>query len=156
MPLGVRLRSCVIATAATALVASLAQRAGAAGGQRGRERVVVDATGFERRRQTNAFGRFITADEIRRRGSSEVGGVFNAMPGITNGGKLMRAPWIGGKCMPVLFVDGMQRDLDFMDELRPRNVRGIEAYLNPGAAPFMYRDPKLKCGSIIIWTRPAP
>jgi hypothetical protein len=49
----------------------------------------------------------------------------------------------------------MQQDLTFMDELRSQDVQWVEVYVNPDADPFMHRDPKHKCGSIIIWTRPA-
>jgi len=43
---------------------------------------------------------------------------------------------------------------DAMDMIRPRDNRGMEFYGTADAAPWMFRDPKHHCGSVVIWTKP--
>ena len=121
---------------------------------------VFDATGFETRRRTYAFGRYITADEIKRRG------VFDTHTLLPSTGPGRMRPTLGaltlsGGCAPVVFIDGNLVDpgtsdaLDAVDMIRPRDIRGIEIYGAADGAPFQFRDPRGRCGSVVIWTRSA-
>jgi hypothetical protein len=122
---------------------------------------IFDASGFETRRRTYAFGHYITPDEIRRRG------VFDTHRLIpdTGAGRLRSTFGVltlQGGCAPVVFIDGNLVDPgtpyanDAIDMIRPRDVRGMEIYSTADAAPFQFRDPRRRCGSVVIWTRPLP
>jgi hypothetical protein len=67
-------------------------------------------------------------------------------------------------CRPAYWVDGVAMPLPVADDpfddtntyVRPHEVRGMEVYLDPSAAPAMYRRPDVQCGLVLIWTKAAP
>jgi hypothetical protein len=119
---------------------------------------IYDATGFEQRRATYPFGRYITADEIKRRGNFDT----HALLPTTGPGRVRPSfGALSAGCYPAVFIDGNLVDrgtagaADAMDMIRPRDIRGIEIYGAADGAPFQFRDPRGRCGSVVIWTRSA-
>jgi hypothetical protein len=143
----------------------------------------VDRTGFEDRRK-KGFGQFITDEEIRRRGVFETTqALWNVLGArviwdghdnvvmftrpIGTGRATGRAGSmvVGGYnnlCSPGYWVDGFAMPspkqgggpADANAYARPRDIRGIEVYIDPGSAPAQYRRPDVPCGVILIWTKP--
>ena len=78
------------------------------------------------------------------RGIAQTGGVF--------GGK-----GVPTRCFPAYWVDGFfvggEPD-DVNNVVRPHEIRGIEVYVDPAAAPALYRRPDIPCGVVLIWTKP--
>ena len=118
---------------------------------------IYDATGFGQRRATYPFGHYITAEEIKRRGNFDT---HTLLPN-TGPGRLrpsFGALTLSGGCAPVVFVDGNLVDpgtryaVDAMNMIRPRDIRGMEIYGTADGAPFQFRDPRGRCGSVVIWT----
>jgi hypothetical protein len=62
------------------------------------------------------------------------------------------AYWVDGLAMPVP-VPGDPFD-DTNASVRPRDIRGIEVYLDPSSVPPQYRRPDVACGVVLIWTKP--
>ena len=134
-----------------------------------------DRTGYSVRRKAGV-GEFITEDQIERRRVFDVTQLLwfvrGAHPGA--GGALLFPRPVGlgisqmGRalsdsggvaiyCAPAFWVDGffVGRDGGELNTVvRPREVRGIEVYLDPATAPAIYRRPDVPCGLVLIWTKP--
>lgn len=119
---------------------------------------------FHQRRATNAFGRFITREEIERRASPRTTDLLRGVPGVsitpvrvrgrTSNLISMRSPM--GSCDPAIYIDGLpvrQYAQSTMDEILPPDViAGIEIYTSSGGAPAQFTT--TGCGAILFWTRP--
>lgn len=65
-------------------------------------------------------------------------------------------------CKPAYWVDGFPMPIPLEDDpfddtntyVRPRDIRGIEVYLDPSSAPPIYRRSDVQCGVVLIWTKP--
>jgi hypothetical protein len=118
---------------------------------------------FHQRRITNAFGRFITEEEIERRSPVQTSDLLRVVPGISlspvrvRGRTVNRVMLAGsfGRCEPAFYVDGVRllAQSGSVDEvLIPATVAGVEIYSSSAGAPVMYADSR-GCGSILFWTR---
>ena len=121
---------------------------------------------FNRRRRSG-FGVFRTSEEIARRSRNtrlsallqDVFGIRVDRRGAESIVTMSRGATMGiglSRCVPSLFVDGMNdmvRDYDayFADE-----IVGIEVYPRESVRPFEFVDPANPCGAVAIWTRPVP
>jgi protocatechuate 3,4-dioxygenase beta subunit len=117
-----------------------------------------DLDGFARRRQTNAFGRFLTAADFERSATFLVTDALRMTPGL----RVVPTASFGnmvlgrGGCEPSLVLDGMPvfngtADLDLL--VRPTDVAGVEVYSQPGTAPPQYGGVRSACGVVLVWTK---
>ncbi len=120
-------------------------------------------SGFQERHRSTA-GRFLTPEDIARRGALVTSDVFKSVPGIKMesrglvGAKQiwMRGPY--GDCLPTIFVDGNRMPQlttdDIDDFFRTDEVAGIEIY-SEASVPAQFREyTKMDvCGSIVIWRK---
>ncbi len=128
-----------------------------------RVRYGSDRSGFEQRARTAGVGRFITADDIKRRPVTNASDVFRLMPGVRlerdSSGftkqlqvRGMMADW----CTPSIYLNGgfmSGFDADEIDAMvQPEQIKGIEIYTGPGI-PAAFQRGMTGCGSIVIWTR---
>ena len=133
-----------------------------------------DRTGFAARMKAGV-GEFITQEQIERRrafdaahllwfvrGVKHVGGgiVFPRPVGLgiaQTGGALLSGKGIPTVCAPAYWVDGFFVGTaadDVNNVVKPRDIRGIEVYVDPATAPALYRRPDIPCGIVLIWTKP--
>ena len=88
----------------------------------------------------------------------ESGGVTRARTGTGFDDVAFSGSGLSGRtCGPVYWVDGtwfgaIGDDIDRV--VRPHDIRGMEVYVNPGAAPPTYRRGGDECGIVLIWTKP--
>ena len=83
---------------------------------------------------------------------------------VAQGKGVMQGGSYNSLCRPAYWVDGVAMPLPVADDpfddtntyVRPHEVRGMEVYLDPSAAPAMYRRPDVQCGLVLIWTKAAP
>jgi hypothetical protein len=81
---------------------------------------------------------------------------------VDQGKGVMQGGGYNTLCRPAYWVDGFAMPVpvsrDPFDDtnayVRPRDIRGIEVYLDPSSAPPMYRRPDVQCGVVMIWTKP--
>jgi hypothetical protein len=136
-------------------------------------------SGFEERRRTG-LGRYITPEDIQRRGPLNMSQVLRMVPGIRIDRSVVEGPVVYDSsgaalpqnrtadnlillrasaddwCYPAIYVNGhYMRDLDADDLdvwVRPHEILGIEVY--PGiSAPVQFQQGMSGCGSILIWTK---
>ncbi|NBS59442.1 MAG: hypothetical protein EBS65_20865 [Betaproteobacteria bacterium] len=128
-----------------------------------RVRYGIDRGGFEQRARSAGTGRFITADDIKRRPVTNTTDVFRLMAGVRlerdSSGftkqlqvRGMMADW----CTPSIYLNGgfmSGFDADEIDAMvQPEHIKGIEIYTGPGI-PAAFQQGMTGCGSIVIWTR---
>lgn len=115
---------------------------------------------FEERRR-NGMGRYLTGDELERRGIFWLSDAFRMMPGVRlDGAGFNRVITVrddfGNDCAASVFIDGLYMwtlsafEIDGL--LSPRQVRGIEIYRG-AQTPFEYQRTVPPCGAILIWTK---
>ncbi len=120
-----------------------------------------EAGGFAERSR-GIFGRFFTAEQIRRIAPASVPDLMRMVPGLrvtTAQGSLMntvtsRGDGLESACLPDVFIDGFlvadgATSLDTL--VRPSEIGAIEVYVDQNTVPVQFR--RGPCGSIVIWTR---
>jgi hypothetical protein len=125
----------------------------ASGIRRGDERM----RGFHDRR-SSGFGRFITRADIERREVSDTKELLRGMPGVRLVGDRIQMSSSSSmpRCLVQYFVDAIHvagAPFDFLRQLRPRDIEGIEVYRGPAETPPEFSRGGAQCGVIAIWTR---
>jgi hypothetical protein len=127
-------------------------------------RTVPRGTVFQERmdrQQRMGSGRFITRQEIEAMPAAGINELIAMEPGIelvrARTGDVVVLTSRGRRCLPVLYIDGVQvvqrqdDELDLSHLFHPSMVEGIEIYRTPLGAP-----PELStngCGAIAVWSR---
>lgn len=112
---------------------------------------------FERNRK-NAFGQFLTGEDIERRNAFEVSDLLRTTLAFRVVGQGFDAKVMSGRgrisvltqagCMTNVVIDGIQhQDINF---LQPSDIGAMEMYAGPAGAPPQYDS---VCGLIVIWTK---
>ena len=126
----------------------------------------VDEGGFEERRRSLGFGKFLSEEEIRRQSPVQTSDLFTRIAGLRvyPDTFLMRGAFADGfsgsmgDCNPAIFIDGTRMPSASRTELdswvQPGNISGMEVY--PDVPPPQFQDPLSGCGSIVIWTKRKP
>jgi hypothetical protein len=125
--------------------------------------------GFEERRRSG-IGRFLTQEDVIRRHPLVTSDLFHTVAGLQveqmSQKRVLMNGMFGDRCFPAIYIDGMYMsdlsadDIDGM--VRPDEVAGIEVYTRARAPAQFSRGLAGighvgdQCGSIVIWTRPAP
>jgi hypothetical protein len=130
---------------------------------RARRLADVHDSGFEQRKRSG-MGKYLTADDVARRGSVFTSGIFRSISGlrvIATGtgdsiqmrGIFQNAEW----CTPEFYIDGRymftfdSEDLDAA--LLPKDIAAIEVYTESNVPPQFSHGMAGGCGSIVIWTK---
>jgi hypothetical protein len=110
--------------------------------------------GFNARRESNSFGRYIDAAMIEQRRPQFISEALRSVPGVSvnasRGGNTVR---IRG-CAPLIWLDGVRvpgAQLD--DVVRPADVAGMEIYSSFAGIPAQYFDRTATCGTILVWMK---
>ena len=111
---------------------------------------------FERNRR-NAFGRFLTDEDIEKRHPIETTDLVRNLPGFRIVGSGVDAKVYSGRsagslsgrpCETNVVIDNMQhQDINWLD---PSDIGAMETYAGLGSAPMQYDS---ACGVIVIWTK---
>jgi len=118
-----------------------------------------DINAFYQRRRSGT-GRYLTPDDIAKRGGVVLSDVFRTVPGLQVypgefGGDTVVMRGSYGLCAPAYFIDGFYMDLtpdELNDWVRLNRIAGIEIYTGENAPPQFQRGMS-GCGSIVIWTK---
>lgn len=115
-------------------------------------------SGFEERKRSG-LGKYLTSDDIAKRGSAFTSGIFRSISGVrvVNDSIQMRgifkdADW----CTPEIYVDGRYlysadgQELDAA--MLPRDIAAIEVYTEANVPP-QFSQGMGGCGAIVIWTK---
>lgn len=123
--------------------------------------LVLEQSGFYRRRDQGISGTLLTREEIEERRPTRLTDLFVSIPGVrVLQGDGVRDPmvvvprgnlWGQGTptCSPRVWLDGVPTTIVDLDQIRPGVVEGMEVYTGAGT-PIAYND---ACGAIVIWTR---
>jgi len=116
--------------------------------------------GFESRRKMG-FGHFFDESFLEQRNARTIADVLRQAPGVSiNPGQnsrdqvTMRGTSGTGKCIPALFLDGvntMSTDGVIDNVVNQSDVRAIEVYTGTGSIPIEFQT-RNGCGSVVIWT----
>jgi hypothetical protein len=113
---------------------------------------------FYDRARRNAFGTFITREDIETRHPIRTTDLLRTIPGVQllparlGGGFAVR---MRGGCAPGVYLDGIRVRLAGMtidDLVQPMDVEGIEVYRSGAEVPGEYGIGS-GCGAVLIWTR---
>ena len=127
---------------------------------------------YRDRARKGVYGRFITREDIDKRGAYNLSHVLRFTPEVriervrdgafTSDGVFMRS--FGDLCVPSVYLDGIQVptgltfDIDAL--ISAEAVEGIEVYRSSLTAPMEFRMPAFGgpdlCGVIAVWSRPMP
>ncbi len=117
------------------------------------------AAGFFERRD-RGMGRYVSAEEIQRRGSTRVTDVMRTLPGVSIRSSRYASNTVflrGRSCPPFIWVDGSPAMAGYfdIDALDPQSLEGIEVYSSLATVPAELSVPigKMQCGMIALWTR---
>lgn len=124
----------------------------------------IDFAQFEQRRKQSGMGRFLTAEDIRRRAPVETSYLFRNFPGVDvlpvdlgNNKIMMKGVFSGDMCEPLIYLNGTAMPGATAEELdnfvRPERVIGIEVY-SATSMPAQFQSNRTGCGSIVVWARP--
>lgn len=117
-----------------------------------RQRRMVEE--FESRRQKGA-GYVLDSTALAQRG--RLSSAFEGFPSVevrSHGTQfsLTLPGQAGGRCAPVVFIDGRKADLDELNMLRIGEIAAVELYPRRMSAPAEFTS-KDRCGSVVVWTR---
>lgn len=111
---------------------------------------------FHRRAGRDAFGWFVTREEIDRRAAIRTTDLLWTAPGLhlvpsrRGFGYALRGR---GGCVPAVYLDGMRIGAGSVDLWTdPDELEGIEVYAGAGA-PVEYAGPGAGCAVVLLWTR---
>lgn len=118
----------------------------------------VHDSGFEERKRSG-LGKYLTADDIARRGQVFTSAIFRTISGVrvVNDSIQMRgifqnADW----CKPEIYIDGRymySADGEELDAaLLPKDIAAIEVYTEANVPP-QFSQGMGGCGAIVIWTK---
>jgi hypothetical protein len=113
-------------------------------------------------RSRGVFGRFFTADQIKRIAPISVPELLRIVPGLkvsTAPGSLMstitsRGDGFDSACLPDVFIDGFNiadGAISLDNLVKPSDIGALEVYVDPNTVPIQFK--RGACGSIVIWTR---
>ena len=113
---------------------------------------------FEFDRHAYFLGRFLTLDDIEKRKPTEVSDLFVSIPGFRVYGQGRNAhiaseisQYTHPHCGPVrVVIDGLEGG--DINDVRPSEVVGVEAYRQGDFAPGVYAV-RGGCGVVVIWTK---
>ena len=125
----------------------------------------------ERRRSGD--GRYLTAEDVQRRRPIVTSDLFKNMPGLRlergelGDTQLVMRGTFAETCAPNVYIDGrFMKGLSADDVdgwVKPNEIAGVEIYTGPHVPPQFSpglaggsADGAESCGSIVIWTKPAP
>lgn len=111
-------------------------------------------------RSHSGMGRYLTAEDIVKRGSYTTSEIFQSVSGLAieadGEEQFIYMRGVTGPCVPTYYLNGAQlfnlstRELDAF--VRVKDIVGIEVYAGP-AAPAQFQPGLSGCGSIVIWTK---
>jgi hypothetical protein len=113
-------------------------------------------------RRARGFGKFVTRDEIERKGSYRFVDIVRSVSGVsilTSRGRpdiRFRGAGLGSMardCPPQYWLDGIPLQNGTADEFTPDNVEAIELYPSAATTPPQFTTRGLTCGTVIIWSR---
>jgi hypothetical protein len=113
-------------------------------------------------RRARGFGKFVTRDEIERKGASRFVDVVRTVSSVTimsyRGRPEIRFRGAGvgsmfRDCPPQYWVDGIPLERGSPDEFSPDNVEAIELYASPATTPPQFSTRSQTCGTVVVWTR---
>ena len=119
-------------------------------------------SGFESRRR-NGAGRYLTAQDIARRGSLFTSDIFRMISGVRverDAGGFEKVFTMRGafaeRCSPAVYINGhymaTQSADDVDSEMLPKDIAAIEVY-SEASVPPQFQQGLSGCGSIVIWTK---
>jgi hypothetical protein len=117
---------------------------------------------FERDRQTNLQGRFLTLSQIQQSHAKKTSDLLPLLGGPTMIGRGRREklqetsydPPGSHSCKSAnVVINGVEGQA--VDDVVPNQIAGIEVYNDAAAAPLQYAG-RANCGVIVIWLRPGP
>jgi Carboxypeptidase regulatory-like domain/TonB-dependent Receptor Plug Domain len=116
---------------------------------------------FYDRLERNAFGKFLTREQIDQYPAVQVTDLFRMFTGVRVvpiGGStrsLVTMRGSTGQCLPAVYLDGVRieqsPDFPIDDLLVPDFLEGVEVYTSTAGAPVAYHD--ANCGVIMFWSR---
>lgn len=134
--------------------------------------------GFYRRKETG-MGSFLTRDDIKKTQAQRTSEIFRRVRGVRvvpagrNQYKLQTVRYgmslsegvgvsrpgsardrgTSGVCEMLTYLDGVQVQLNGIDDIRMDNLEAIEVYRGAGEIPAEYRITNATCGVVLLWTR---
>jgi hypothetical protein len=121
----------------------------------------LEREGFYRRRELG-IGRFMTAEEIEKRGATWVSDALRMEPSVRIRYDPVRLGWVvyfsvgtsGRPCLPLVVLDGTRLDMSTIDELvPPSEIDAMELYPRGNGVPAQFGGTGASCGVILIWTK---
>jgi hypothetical protein len=111
-------------------------------------------------RRARGFGKFVTRDEIERKGATRFVDVVRSVSGLSimnyRGHQEIRfrgAAIGSANCPPQYWVDGIPLERGSAEEFTPENVEAIELYASPATTPPQFNTRSPTCGTVVIWSR---
>jgi Carboxypeptidase regulatory-like domain/TonB-dependent Receptor Plug Domain len=111
-------------------------------------------------RRSRGFGKFVTRDEIERKGATRFVDVVRSVSGLSimnyRGHQEIRfrgAAIGSANCPPQYWIDGIPLERGSAEEITPDNVEAIELYASPATTPPQFSTRNPTCGTVVVWSR---
>jgi hypothetical protein len=113
-------------------------------------------------RRARGFGKFVTRNEIERKGASQFVDVVRSVPSVTillsRGRPDIRFRGAGygsmfRDCPPQYWLDGIPLERGAADEFTPDMVEAIDLYASSATTPPQFNTRSATCGTVVVWSR---
>lgn len=111
--------------------------------------------GFRARRSARRDGYFFDLADVRDGQSQRLSEVIRQVPGVRLVGSSAAGSAVRLRgCRPLVWVDGVrQLGLELDESASINDIAAIEVYVSQAAVPAEFRDHRVGCGAILLWTR---
>ncbi len=111
------------------------------------------------RRMETGRGRYLTREQIEKRGASNLADLVRGMRGVRSdcqaGRCIIQMSRAQRGCSPEYYIDG-NLVRSFGPETPVHDIQGLEVYTGSSDAPAEFTGSNAACGVIVIWTKSAP
>lgn len=121
--------------------------------------------GFYQRLAQNQGGRFITREQIARRGAQQLSDLLRTVPSLEvsagadgdfRDSRLLRVRLrhplsLRSQCWSIFYLNGMQVEPESVQNVNPSEIEGIEIYTNASPPAQFNTSMGAACGVIAVW-----
>ena len=111
--------------------------------------------GFRSRKGARRDGYFFELAQIQSGNNQRLSEVIRQVPGVRLVGSASSGSAVRLRgCRPLVWVDGVRQiGLELDESASINDISAVEVYVSQAAVPAEFRDHRVGCGAILLWSR---